>query len=31
VKRLAGLRGIHPVELAAQVTRNFAALFAALH
>jgi len=31
VKRLAGLRGIPPVELAAQVTRNFAALFAALH
>ena len=31
VARLAALRGIPPSELSAQVTRNFDALFAALH
>jgi len=31
VVRLAALRGIPPSELGAQVTRNFDALFAALH
>ena len=31
VARLAALRGIPPSELGAQVTRNFDALFAALH